>query len=287
MERSIFGSDRPLLYNVQPWAGMGFATPNFGNNYGTLSTPIWGLASQVAQSQLYIMTHLDAQRMQAPSRNTVERICKLVNRVHSVLVGRMKEYKDIRLEEGHATADMKIWNIHPVPFFSGSLVRNHWLAEYNQLTMIALTNIYQHSDNSLALTITAAFARDIWKYFNEIKYQVGIELLGIPMEEVKGENFTFKPEHFDAYDPESVMINFESLDTPGVPQSRATEDDIRPLFRGFPANQIITNLAEYPVDPSELGRQGQALPDEAQAVGVADGSLVSKNPGGSIGQAQM
>lgn len=260
--------------------------PNFGNNYGTLSTPIWGLAKQVSQSQLFIMTHIDAQRTQAPSRNTVERMAKLVNRVHSVLGSRMKSYSDVRLEEGHATADMKPWQINPVPFFPGSVVRNHWLSEYNALTMIALTNIYQHSDNNLALTVTAAFARDVWKYFEEIKSLIGIELLGIPFETVKAEGFTFTDAHFDAYDPESVMINFESLDTPGVLQSRATEDDIRPLFVGYPANQIITNLDAYPVDEGELARQGQAIPDEAAAVGTVDGSLVA-DPGGEIGRPQL
>lgn len=287
MAKSIFGSDRPLLYNVQPWAGLGFGVPNFGNNYGTLSTPIWGLAKQVSQSQLFIMTHIDSQRTQAPSRNTVERICKLVNRVHSVLVSRMKEYSDIRLEEGHATADLKAWSIHPVPFFPGPIVRNHWLAEYNQLTMIALTNIYQHSDNNLALTVTSAFAKDVWKYFAEIKRLVGVELLQIPVADISKDDFVFTEAHHDAYDPENVMINFESLDSPGVLQSRATEDDIRPLFAGYPANQIITNLREYPVDESELGKQGQAMPDEAQASGVADGSLVSDSAGGEIGRPQM
>ena len=287
MTKSIFGSDRPLLYNVDPWAGLGFAVPNFGNNYGTLSAPIWGLASQVAQSQLFIMTHIDAQRTQAPSRNTVERIAKLVNRIHSVLVARMKEYSDIRLEEGHATADLKPWMIHPVPFFPGPIVRNHWLSEYNQLTMIALTNIYQHSDNNLALTVTAAFARDIWKYFREIKYLVGIELLGIDVDVIKADEFVFSDEHFQSYDPESVMINMESLDSPGVLQSRATEDDIRPLFRGYPANQIVTNLAEYPVDEAELAKQGQPIPDGAEAIGTRDGSLIDDNPGGEIGQPQM
>lgn len=287
MGQNGFGSDRPLLYNVTPWAQLGFGVANFGNNYGTLSTPIWNLADFVGKSQLFIMTHIDAQRTQPPSRNTVERLCKLINRVQSVLQSRMKVYSDVRLEEGHATADMKPWLIHPVPFFPGSMVRNHWLSEYNHLVMIALCNIYQHSDNNLALTVTQQFATDVWKYFREIKYLVGIELLQLPLETVMAEEFLFQDEHYDQYAPDSVVINFEAMDSPGPILSRATEDDLRPLFRGWPANEIITNLAEYPVDPAELGRQGQPLPDEAAAVGTADGKLVSKKPGGSIGKPQL
>ena len=287
MNNRTFGSDRVLLYNVAPWAQLGFGVANFGNNYGTLSTPIWNLADFIGKTQLFIMTHIDAQRTQPPSRNTVERLGKLLNRVHSVLQSRMKVYADIRLEEGHATASTKPWVIHPVPYFSGPLVRNHWLAEYNELTMIALTNMYQHSDNNLAMTVTQQFASDIWKYFREIKLRLGIELLGLPVETVESDDFTFTDEHYNQYAPDTRIINFEALDTPGAIFSRATEDDLSPLFRGWPANEIITNLREYPVDAAELGRQGQPLPDEAAAVGTADGSLISRRAGGEIGQPQM
>jgi hypothetical protein len=287
MAQANFGSDRPLLYNVAPWAQLGFAVPNFGNNYGTLSKPIWNLADFVSKAQLFIMTHIDAQRTQPPSRNTVERLCKMLNRVHAVLQARMKTYSDVRLEEGHATADMQPWLVHPVPFFPGPLVRNHWLSEYNSLVMIAMTNIYQHSDNNLALTVTQQFASDIWKYFREIRNLVGIELLGIDPETVDADNFTFKDEHYLAYSPDAVIINFEPLDSAGPIMSRATEDDLRPLFRGWPANEIVTLLADYPVDAAELGKQGQPLAEEAAAVGTADGSLISKKPNGSIGTVQL
>jgi hypothetical protein len=282
-----FGSDRVLLYNVAPWAQLGFGVANFGNNYGTKSTPIWNLADTIGKTQLFIMTHIDAQRTQPPSRNTVERLGKLLNRVHSVLSSRMKIYSDQRLEEGHATASTKPWVIHPVPYFGGPLVRNHWLAEYNEMTMIALTNIYQHSDNNLAMTVTQQFAADIWKYFHEIKLRLGIELLQLPVETVEADGFVFTDEHYNQYAPDSVVINFEALDTPGPVFSRATEDDLRPLFNGWPANEIITNLREYPVDAAELGKQGQPLADEAAAVGTADGKLVAKSAGGEIGKPQM
>lgn len=282
MSHSIFGSDRPLLYDVEPWNGLGFGVPNFGNNYGTLSTPIWNLASQVSKSQLFIMTHIDAQRTQPPSINTVMRIAKVLNRVQSILQSRMKPFNEIRIEEGHATADLKPWQVNPVPFFSGPVVRNGWLMEYNSLTMTALTNIYQHSDNNLALTVTEAFARDVFPYFKEIRHLVGIELLQLPPATVEAENFVFAEEHYAAYKPDSVTLNFEPLDTPGRLQSRATEDDLRPLFTGFPANMIVSNLKEYPVDNAELGKQGTAFPDETQIDHSA-----KVDPGGSLGDPQI
>jgi len=280
-----FVSDRALLYDVEPWNRLGFGVPNFGDNVGTKSVPIWNLADYVAKAQLFIMTHIDAQRMQPPSRNTVERLGKLVNRVNSVLGGRMKEYSDLRLEEQHASAELRIWNIHPAPYFRSAIVRNHWLTEYNELCMVGLTNIYQHSDNALSLTITQAFAQDVWKYFREIKLLLGSELLLVPAEQLAADAFIFTDEHYDAYKPDLVTLNFEALDTPGPIQSTSTEDDLRPLFEGIPANVLAPKLRQYPVGEDLTGLSGAALPAEASAVGTEDGSAVAP-AGRNIGEPQ-
>lgn len=284
-ERTIFGSDRPLLYDVAPWSHMGFAVANFGDNVGTLSKPIANLADYIGKAQLYVMTHIDAQRTQPPSRNTVERIGKLINRIRSVLAGRQRLDNEVRLEGGHASADLTIWNMHPTPYFSSAVVRNHWLVEYNQLVMVGLTNMYQHSDNNLALTVTAKFAQDVWQYFREIKLLMGSELLGIPLETLRPDEFEFTDEHFGAYNPSSVVLNMEWLDTPGPIQSRATEDDLRPLYAGIPANLILSNLRQYPV-ADDIGYSGSPYPQEADAPGTTDGSATA-SAGGTIGRPQM
>jgi len=286
MQHHIFGTDRPLLYDVEPWNRLGFAVPNFGDNLGTLSQPLWGLADEVSRAQLFIMCHIDAQRTQPPSVNTIERVGKVCNRVRDVLAARKKGDADLRVEEGHASADLIPWHIHPVPFFNSSIVRNRWLKEYNRLCMIALTNFYQHSDNNLALTVTAKFAADVYVYFREIKYLVGVELLGLDPDQVGEESFKFSAEHYSQYNPSLFTLNYEALDTPGSIQSRATEDDIRPLFEGIPAPLIVPNLKQYPVGEDLLGWSGAPLPENASAPGTADGSAIAP-AGRTIGEPQV
>lgn len=285
MTNPIFGNDRPLLYTVEPWRSLGFAVPNWGNNVGTLSNPIAGLVDEVGKMQLFVMTHIDAQRTQPPSRNTLERLCKMTNRIYSVLSSRMRMYNEIRLEEGHASADQKPFIIHPVPYFNGSVCRNRWLAEYNQLTMVALCNMMQHSDNNLSLTITSAFAKDVWKYFQEVQRLIGTELLMLTPDVVLADGFLFSEAHYESYDPEVVTINFEGLDTPGVISSRATEDDLRPLFRGYPATLLTTSVAQYAIGDEDLGLQGAPLPEEAVAEGTKEDQVAA--PGGGIGKPQI
>lgn len=238
------GTDQVLIYNVKPFDEYGFGVPNFGDKMHTVNMPLHGLAKEVARVQLSIMTHVDAGRSQYPSRNTVTRLGKILNRIHSVLMSRRKVASDIRVEEGHANPAKKFWSIHPVPYFPGPMVENHWLQEYNNLTMFALCNMYQHSDNNLALTITAELAADIWRYFREIRTMLAGELLGIPSATFDTDAFVFTEAHYAAYSPEQFIVRTEDVDEANI--VRLTEADLRPFRTGIPANLIAANLATYP-----------------------------------------
>lgn len=280
-----FGSDRVLLYNVKPWAQMGFAVPNFGDNVGTLSLPIHNLADYIGKVQLQLMTHVDAQRTQPPSPNNIVRMMVVLNRVRAVFDSRRKSYTQMRTEPGHASPDLRAWLVHPVPYFEGGFVRNHWLKEYNMLCMIALTNMYQHSDNNLALTITDTFANDIDIYFRDIRLFLGVELLGKDRTEVEAPNFKFDIQaDIQLYKPENFALSFEALDTPGPVEAVPTEDDLRKFFNGIPSTIIKNYLAQYPSKGPIAGEgySGESFAAVHAPIGTVDGSHISA-PGGTIG----
>jgi hypothetical protein len=79
---STFGTDQVLLYDVAPWAQLGFGVANFGDNLKTQNLVWWRLASEIGKTQLGIMTHLDARREQYPSVNTLMRMGKILNRIN-------------------------------------------------------------------------------------------------------------------------------------------------------------------------------------------------------------
>lgn len=257
-----FGTDQVLLYNVQPWSDLGFGVANFGDNAFTQNAPLQGLADEIGVVQLYVMTHIDATRRQYPSRNTIERLGKVLNRIQSILLNRAKPANALRLEGGHGVPSAIPWQIHPVPYFPGPILNNRWLREYNNLTMIALTNIYQHSDNNLELTITEELAGDIWAYFREMRRLVAGELLGLLPTVYDTDTFQFTVEHYNAYKPQAQIIRVESLDDPGKVRERFTEDDLAMFLRGIPANMIIPNLAKFPVTSLDNfgGPQGPQAP---------------------------
>jgi hypothetical protein len=272
-----FKTDAVMLYDVEPWNQLGFGVPTFGaDNVSTLNRPIHGLTDEIGKIQLYIMTHIDASRMQPPSRNTIERIGKLCNRCQTVLAGRQKEYNERRLEPGHASPAALVWTIHPVPYFGSTICRNRWLREYSDMLMILLANAYQHSDNGLSLTVTANMARDLYQYVREIKLRMGTELLLLSMDEVADDSFFFKDEHYDQYAPDTVVTRLEAIDRPTSILHLPTEDDLHPLLVGIPATIVLPLLKQYPIGPipGADGLTGQPLPEAEAAVGTVDGSAI-------------
>lgn len=241
-----FGTDRVMLYDVEPWNNLGFGVPNFGDNVGTLNTAIAGLVDEIGKAQLFIMLSSDAMKWKPPSRNTIERIAKLINRVNTVLGGRARAMNELKLEPGHASPAPEIFNIHPVPYFPSDILRNRWLKEYNAYVMIALSNMMQHSDGNDTLNVTLEFAQEVWKWFREIKILMGTELLLLPKAVVEPDTFLFTDAHYQAYDPMAVVLNMESADTPSAIWGLPTEDDVRPLFIGIPANKIAPMLKQVP-----------------------------------------
>ncbi len=272
-----FGTDAVMLYDVEPWNQLGFGVPTFGaDNVSTLNRPIHGLTDEIGKIQLYIMTHIDASRMQPPSRNTIERLGKLCNRCQTVLGGRAMDYNDLRIEPGHAQPARLIWDIHPVPYFASTICRNKWLREYSDMLMIFLTNAYQHSDNGLALTVTANLARDLYQYVREIKVRMGTELLLLDRAMVSEDSFLFSDEHYDAYAPDTVITRLESIDRPTSILHLPTEDDLYPLLVGIPATLVLPLLKQYPIGPipGADGLTGQPLPVGEAALGTVDGSAI-------------
>ena len=274
MPSQLFGNFRVWLYNVDPWDRLGFGVPSYGqpsqenpgtiDTMGTLNQSLWTLVDEIGRIQLFIMTHVDAQRTQPPSINTVMRMAKMLNRVQSVFGSEVRDYPQQRLEAGHQTPDLQMWNIHPVPYFPGPALKNTWLARYNKLTMTALTNLMCHSDNRVPLTITAQLVADVYPYFAEISRLVGVQLLGLPLATVLAPGFMYDftlaspgvpsgTNSFANYHPDAFTINLEGLDGPGDMTAIPTAPDLGQLFKGIPANMIYPNLVQYPIVPAAGG----------------------------------
>ena len=244
-----FRSDAFLWYNVKPFEDMGLAVPNFGNDSTTQNSTILNLTSNVGRNIQNIMVHPDTRLRTPPSVNTLVRIHKLCVRIRSILFTRAVPAGTPNLEPNHAVPAAEAFLIFPSPFFK---VRNPWMKEYAQLAMLALTEAFQHSENSRPLEISEAFAGLFGQYFARIYRSFALELLRVPTDEFLKEGFTLEDKHFKAYDPASWFTSTELIDTPAPELSIPTEDDLVPLTDGIPA-PMLPVLSRYPTGATIAG----------------------------------
>lgn len=248
----FFRTDQVRIYTVSPFKEAGFGVPSFGTRVFTANRPLYSLASEIGKTQLVVMCDVDARRMGYPSMNTIQRIGKALNRAFSVLLGREKSSEELRLDGGKGSPMPLPWLMHPVPYFNGDFVRNAWLSQYNELTMFALANLMQHNDNELALTITTECAQQVLNYFQEIKFLLGGELLGISRETLAPREFQFNEAAYAGYaDIAQRTMSFENIDSGVDARAGFTEWDLRPLLQGIPSNLILPNLGLYPIGPHD------------------------------------
>jgi hypothetical protein len=241
----ITHKDSVLLYDVKPWNAAGYGVPNFGSTVQTQNVVIHKLVDTLGEQQLMIMTHVDAGRANALSRNILEKLGKLLNYALTVLESRGRASNEKRLEAHHKTPAPKPWVLHPVPYFpvSGAWIENADLIELNELFMYALTEAMQHTENDLALEVTSEFVADVGQFILRALHIVA-GILGVPKAEYTAPGFRITPAHYDAYDHSQVPRS-EAIRMPRTIGRRPTEVDLAPLATGLYSTDLIPVLKVF------------------------------------------
>ncbi len=237
--------DSVLLYDVDPWSKAGYGVPNFGNVVQTQNVVIHKLVDTLGEQQLMIMTHVDAGRANALSRNILEKLGKLLNYALTVLETRGQNANELRLEAHHKTPAPKPWVLHPVPYFpvSGAWIENADLIELNELFMYALTEAMQHTDNDLSLEVSDMFVSDVGQYINRALHIVA-GILGVSKAVYETPGFRITAEHYAGYDYSQIPRS-EAIRMPRTIGRRPTEVDLAPLTTGLYSTDLIPVLKVF------------------------------------------
>ena len=254
-----FTTDQILWYNNGIWGELGYALPNFGNDVATLNSNIHYLVDVIGRNLQAILQHTDAELRVPPSINTLTRIHKLVIRARTILGGRAVPPAKPNMETKHVTPAPEVFICYPARYFK---VRNRFLKEYAGLSLIALSEAMQHTENAKAFEISTDFAGLVGQYFRRIYQRMATELFGVPSEEAEALDFTLSPEQLASYDPGKYFTSTELIDTVTRFEHLPTEDDFEVLSRGIPATDLV-NLTPYPATIPYPG--GEASEEEAGA----------------------
>lgn len=265
--KSVFSNNRVLLFAVDPWSGLGFGAPNPGSDSCfTQNMDLLNLVDEIGKCQLMMMLDAAARGWQPPNVNVAKRMAAMYNRAATVIATQMVLEGSPMPSIGKADQSARPFLIHPVPYFDSAMVENPWMKEWNELVMIALINIMQHSSNRFGEVITGQFASEIVPIFQRIALKLGTQLCDLDPVAVMAPGFMFDlgdtgPFTVARYKPSNKVINMEMLSTAGPLTSIPTLRDCKELAEGIPANLILPLLEQYPLGPvpGATGLQGNPL----------------------------
>lgn len=249
-----FRTDQALWYNVGVWGQLGYAVPNFGDDTQSLNSTILKLTSVMGRNLSAIMHHADADLRTPPSINTLTRVHKLIVRARSILAGRAVPSGTPDFEAIHATPSQAEFILYPVPFFR---VRNEWMKEWCGLTLNAISEAMQHTENRKEYEISEAFAGLVGAYLHRVYRLMATELFGASATDAAKRDFTLTDVQLAAYDPSKYFTATELIDTVPPLGLSPTEDDILMLTNGIPASQLL-GLSKWPSGEPVGGPEGPA-----------------------------
>lgn len=267
-------NDAFLWYNVPGWETFGLAVPNFGNDTGTQNATIRYLTDIMGRNLQAVMFHTDARLRVPPSINTIIRISKLCVRARSILSARAVPPGTLNMEPAHAMPANEQFLVYPVPYFT---VRNTWLKEYAGLVLTALTECFQHTENTKPVEISTVFAGLVSQYIQRVYRSLGTELLGIDPKKFDDPAYTLGDAEFKAYDPTKWFTSTELVDTPAQEFDTPTEDDLVPITNGIPVNQL-PQLGRYLSYPNPQGIQTGGTANSTTTSGPVTGAFVAAPP---------
>jgi len=237
-----FGTDQILWYNNGVWGELGYGVPNFGDNSVTLNAGIGYLVSVMGRNLSGIMhANPDVDLRTPPSITTLTRVHKLIVRARQIMAGRAVPPATPAMEAVHATPAQQDFLIYPVPYFR---VRNPWIKEWCGLTLTALGEAMQHTDNRKSFDFSTDFSGLVGQYLHRLYRLMASELFGVTPEAAAALDFTLTDEQLKSYDPGKWFTSTEMVDTTAPPYRVATEDDLRVLTDGIPAS-LLVNLTFY------------------------------------------
>lgn len=236
---SAFRSDEIMAYDPggnSVWFQLGYGCPSFGDDPQTLNSSIAYLVSSLGRNLSAVMHHRDADLRVPPSINTLIRVHKLVVRGRTILASRAVPENKPNFEAVHATPAREDFLIFPCPIFR---VRSMWLKEWAGLTMNAISEACQHTENAKEYEISTSFAGLIGQYLQRIYVRMATELFQVPLVDAEKSDFTLSEQHFNSYNPSKFFTSTELIDIVPSLDMMPTEDDLRLVTDGIPASQIV------------------------------------------------
>lgn len=247
-----FGTDEILWFNNGKWGEAGYAIPNPGGKLWTNNATIYGMAQFFGRELFDLMHRDDVKFTRPPNKQWLYDCYKMCKLGIKRLADRAVDFNQERLDGEHATPAPRAFVVYPIPFF-GERIRQLDCAEYAQIAMLTLSEIYQHSDNDYTLDVSTLLAGTVHKRLVRIIKLMATKFLGYTRDEVSAPDWDpmsipdvkFSSDPLAGYNPQNLFTSSELTEERQPLRWWPTENDLS-LIRAIPMPVAISYGQRWP-----------------------------------------
>lgn len=159
----------------------------------------------------------------------------------------------------HATPAGSVFKVWPTPYYN---VRNEMIKEWADMTLMCISELFQHSENSKDADVGPRVESVISQYMRRAYTSMAIQCFGKTREEVSAPGFLLTAEDFSNYNPDPWFTGTERTDTVPNLGRVFTEDMLAAIRDGILVTALPANLTPF---PGTLLGYYETFRDQAQA----------------------
>lgn len=253
--------DSVLPYPEEPYMGMGYVIPGFGDDVFTANPDIAQLVSDIGRRTQQVASTACALLVQPPKADTLFLMQGLFDALRTNLDSLTVADNQRNISSPHVTPRNRDFLIFPLPF---TKLQNPWIIEWLDLSLTGLSMMMQDEENAHKHKWGIQFQQRVGAVYREIEERIGTKLLKLTPAVVQAQDWKLTKELITAnYKWSEWYQQTDGAQPVPLDLRPPTEDARKRLVRGIPA-RLIKRAPDNANDPSDAGSSpaaaGNALP---------------------------
>lgn len=246
-----FDSQSPPWYTPPGtvWSQMGCAVPQPGTQIVTNNRAIYDLVNFCGRGLFDVMWNFSAERLGTGWPGTSQSLWEmhqLLITARSRLGGISNPVGGTPLIPAKAGKAPRMFLAFPVPFYGQLGCVQRYFGLFAELTMRAMSDAMQHSDNALDFYVSKGFFAQIYPYIQYLLSQMAVTFFGEDPTASQAATYVIPAAKWSAYDPTTQAVSFEATSPePPLNYVGPTPNNLQNIV-ALPYEQVIPFLQPWP-----------------------------------------
>lgn len=252
-------TDRILEYPEEPWNGLGYVFPNFGDKETSQNPDILGLVSDIGFRTQQIASTPCALLLSPPKVDTLLSMQGLFDQLRVQLSSLKLADNQPNVKTDNVTPTQEDFRIFPTPY---RFIYNRWIKDWVNLSLNGLSMMMQAEDNLQPHKWGELFFKKVGSVYREIEERIALQLLRMDAATVRVDGWKLTEQLIrDNYKPSTWWVDTNGATPRPDELLTPTEDTRKVLVRGIFASMIPRVDTAKPTGSSTKasGSSGDAL----------------------------